>query len=99
MNTTKMSEQSTVTQPLKTFYAAETRRTDLHNANSIDRVSNATTLSQRVAICFAVGVLGALADILFTHVLSWFGPAPKGPIPFPVSFEPPGIYRPLFWGG
>ena len=61
--------------------------------------SNATTLSQRVAICFAAGVLGALTVLLFSHVLSWFGPGPKGPIHFPASFEPPGIYRPLFWGG
>ena len=61
--------------------------------------SNATTLSQRVAICFAAGVLGALAVLLFSHVLSWFGLGAKGPIHFPASFEPPGIYRPLFWGG
>src|SRR5262249_14981330 len=26
-------------------------------------------------------------------------PAPKGPVHFPAAFEPPGIYRPLFWGG
>ena len=61
--------------------------------------SHSTTLSQRVAICFAAGVIGALAVLLFSHVLSWFGPGPKGPIRFPASFEPPGIYRPLFWGG
>src|SRR5688572_24107358 len=99
MNTTKMSEQSTIAQPLKTFYAAETRTTGAQQASIIEKGSNATTLSQRVAICFAAGVLGAVADILFTHVLSWVGPGPKGPIPFPVSFEAPGIYRPLFWGG
>jgi hypothetical protein len=61
--------------------------------------SHSTTLSQRLAICFAAGVIGALAVLLFSHVLSWFGPGPKGPIPFPASFEPPGVYRPLFWGG
>jgi len=61
--------------------------------------SNATTLSQRVAICFAAGVVGALAVLLFSHVLSWFGLGVKGPIRFPASFEAPGIYRPLFWGG
>ncbi len=61
--------------------------------------SATTTLSQRLAICFAAGVLGALAILLFSHVLSWFGPAPKGPVHFPASFEAPGIYRPLFWGG
>ena len=61
--------------------------------------SSATTLSQRVAICFAAGVLGALAVLLFSHVLSWFGLGAKGPIHFPASFKAPGIYRPLFWGG
>jgi hypothetical protein len=66
---------------------------------TIKRGANATTLSQRVAICFAAGVLGALAILLFSHVLSWIGPVPKGPVKFPASFEPPGIYRPLFWGG
>ena len=58
-----------------------------------------TTLSQRLAICFAAGVIGALAVLLFSHVVSWFWPAPKSPIHFPASFEAPGIYRPLFWGG
>jgi hypothetical protein len=64
-----------------------------------EECSHSTTLSQRLAICFAAGVIGALAVLLFSHVLSWFGPGPKGPIPFPASFEPPGVYRPLFWGG
>ena len=67
--------------------------------STTEESSHSTTLSQRVAICFAAGVLGALAVLLFSHVLSWFGPGPKGPIQFPASFEPPGIYRPLFWGG
>src|SRR5688500_9172527 len=67
--------------------------------STTEESSHSTTLSQRLAICFAAGVIGALAVLLFSHVLSWFGPGPKGPIPFPASFEPPGIYRPLFWGG
>src|SRR5688572_431557 len=67
--------------------------------STTEESSHSTTLSQRLAICFAAGVVGALAVLLFSHVLSWFGPGPKGPIPFPASFEPPGIYRPLFWGG
>jgi len=67
--------------------------------STTQKYSNATTLSQRLAICFVAGVVGALAVLSFSHVLSWFGLAPKGPIHFPASFEPPGIYRPLFWGG
>jgi len=61
--------------------------------------SGSTTLSQRLAICFAAGVIGALAVLLFSHVVSWFWSAPKSPVRFPASFEAPGIYRPLFWGG
>src|SRR5215510_3264663 len=64
-----------------------------------EKDSNPSTLSQRVAICFAAGVLGALAVLLFSHVLSWFGIVVKGPIHFPVPLKAPGIYTPLFWGG
>jgi hypothetical protein len=67
--------------------------------STMEKNSHATTLSQRVAICFAAGVLGALAVLLFSHVLSWFGLGANGPIHFPASFKAPGIYRPLFWGG
>jgi hypothetical protein len=67
--------------------------------STMEKGANATTLSQRVAICFVAGVLGALAVLLFSHVLAWFGLGAKGPIHFPASFEAPGIYRPLFWGG
>jgi hypothetical protein len=63
------------------------------------RGSTATTLSQRLAICFAAGVFGALAVLLFSHVVSWFGLGAKGPIHFPVPLKAPGIYMPLFWGG
>src|SRR5215813_13695988 len=99
MNTTKMYEEGTVTRPAKVIYSAEAHTTGGQAADMMEKDSNATTLSQRVAICFAAGVLGALAVLLFSHVLSWFGPAPKGPVHFPAAFEPPGIYRPLFWGG
>ena len=98
MNTARISEESTMALPLKSVYAATAQTTGGREASMMERDSN-TTLSQRVAICFAAGVVAALALLLFTHVLSWFGPAPKGPIHFPVSFAPPGIYSPLFWGG
>jgi len=58
-----------------------------------------STLIQRVAICFAAGVLGALAVVLFSHVLFQLGLGVEGPIPFPIAFKSPGIYLPLFWGG
>jgi len=71
----------------------------VREARTTETASSATTLGQRLAICFAAGVLGALAVLLFSHVLSWFGLGAKGPIHFPASFKAPGIYRPLFWGG
>jgi len=57
------------------------------------------TVSQRAAIGFAAGVMGAVAVLLFSHVLALFGPAVEGPIHFPAPLKSPGIYRPLFWGG
>jgi hypothetical protein len=72
-------------------------------ANTLEKESNTMkgplTLGQRVAICFPAGVLGALAVILFSHVLFQLGLVVKGPIPFPISLKPPGIYQLLFWGG
>ena len=99
MNTTKMSEASAITQPVKVPYTAKAHTTGGREASMTEKNSTATTLSQRVAICFAAGVVGALAVLLFSHVLSWLGLGARRPIHFPASFEPPGIYRPLFWGG
>jgi hypothetical protein len=58
-----------------------------------------TTVTQRVAICFAAGVIGALAVVLFSHLLFASGLSGKLGIKEPVSFKSPDIYRPLFWGG
>src|ERR1041385_7160638 len=99
MNTTKMSEESTKTQPVKVLDGAKAHTTGGQEAGMIETHPTATTLSQRVAICFTAGVLGALAVLLFSHLLSWFGVGAKGPIHFPASFQAPGIYKPLFWGG
>jgi len=57
------------------------------------------TLTQRVAICFAAGVIGALAVVLFSHVLFALGISKKLGVTEPVSFKSPDIYRPLFRGG
>jgi hypothetical protein len=54
---------------------------------------------QRVAICFAAGVIGALAVVLFSHILFGLGIGQKLGAKAPVSLKPPDIYRPLFWGG
>ena len=57
------------------------------------------TVMQRVAICFAAGVLGAMAVVLFSHVLFALGISEKLGVKAPLSLKSPDIYRPLFWGG
>jgi hypothetical protein len=57
------------------------------------------TVIQRVAICFAAGVIGALAVVLFSHILFVLGISQKLGVKEPISFKSPDIYRPLFWGG
>ena len=57
------------------------------------------TVIQRVAICFAAGVVGALAVVLSSHVLFQLGLSARLGVKAPVSLKSPDIYRPLFWGG
>src|SRR5947209_8380790 len=57
------------------------------------------TVLQRVAICFTAGVIGALAVVLFSHVLFALGLGQKLGVKEPISLSSPDIYRPLFWGG
>lgn len=57
------------------------------------------TVIQRVAICFAAGVVGAAAVVVFSHVLFGLGIAAALGAKAPVSLKSPDIYKPLFWGG
>jgi len=57
------------------------------------------TLIQRVAICFAAGVIGGLAVVLFSHVLFGLGVSATLGVKTPVSLKSPDIYRPIFWAG
>ncbi len=57
------------------------------------------TLIQRVAICFAAGVIGALAVLLFGRVLFALGLSAEFGIKAPPPLSPPDVYRLLFWGG
>src|SRR6266404_1175474 len=57
------------------------------------------TMIQRMAICFAAGVAGALAVVLFSHVLFQLGLSARLGVKAPVSLKSPDFYRPLFWGG
>ncbi len=56
-------------------------------------------LVQRVAICFAAGVVGGLAVVLFSRILFGAGVSEIFGVNAPVSLKSPDIYRPLFWGG
>src|SRR5437867_827142 len=62
-------------------------------------MKSALTVSQRLAICFPAGVVGAVAVVLSSHIFSLLGLVVKGPIPFPIALKSAGIYQPLFWGG
>jgi len=55
--------------------------------------------TQRVAICFAAGVIGGLAVVLFSHLLFALGLSATLGVNEPVSLKSPDIYRPLFWAG
>jgi hypothetical protein len=56
-------------------------------------------LMQRVAICFAAGVVGGLAVVLFSHLLFAVGLSAILGVNEPVSLKSPDVYRPLFWAG
>src|SRR5712692_10386180 len=65
----------------------------------LDTMKSALTVSQRVAICFAAGVIGAVAVVLFSHVLFRLGLSATLGVTAPASLKSPDIYKPLFWGG
>jgi len=52
-----------------------------------------------MAICFASGVIGAVAVLTFSLVLYHTGISPLMGVNAPPKLAAPEIYRPLFWGG
>src|SRR5439155_26742823 len=65
----------------------------------LNTMESALTVSQRAAIGFAAGVIGAGAVVLFSHVLFRLGLSATLGVNAPVSLKSPDIYKPLFWGG
>jgi hypothetical protein len=65
----------------------------------LNAMNGALTVSQRAAICFAAGVIGALAVVLFSQALFGLGVSATLGVKAPVSMKSPDIYKPLFWGG
>ena len=62
-------------------------------------MESASTVIQRVAICFAAGVMGGLAVVLFSHLLLALGLSATLGVNASVPLKSPDIYRPLFWAG
>src|SRR5438270_3343301 len=67
--------------------------------NDLKVMERSSTVTQRVAICFAAGVIGGLAVVLFSHLLFALGLSAAFGVNAPVSLKSPDIYRPLFWAG
>jgi len=67
--------------------------------SGVNVMEGSLTIIQRVAICFAAGVVGALAVVLFSHVLFGLGLGAALGAKAAVSLKSPDIYKPLFWGG
>src|SRR5438270_84984 len=65
----------------------------------LNTMTGALTLSQRVAICFAAGVIGAAAVVVFSYVLFGLGISSALGVKAPIPLKSPDIYKPLFWGG
>src|SRR5258705_1828738 len=95
MNTTKMSQEIKIDEggPDKQGREVSTMEKDWNP------MELALTVSQRVAICFAAGVIGAAAVVLFSHILFGLGVSATLGVKAPVSLKSPDIYKPLFWGG
>jgi hypothetical protein len=93
MNATRTSEE------VKSDKDRTERQVEQSTNTKSDSNANALTASQRAAICFAAGVMGALAVVAFSHLLFQLGLSEKLGIKAPVSLKSPDIYKPLFWGG
>src|SRR6266571_21665 len=95
MNTTKTSQEIKVAEDGTDKHGREVSAMD----KDLNTMKSALTVSQRAAICFAAGVIGALAVVIFSHILFGLGLSGTLGVNTPVSLKSPDIYKPLFWGG
>ena len=65
----------------------------------LNTMKSALTVSQRAAICFAAGVIGAAAVVVCSYVLFGLGVSGALGVKAPLPLKSPDIYKPLFWGG
>ena len=95
MNTTKMSQEIKIDEGGTDKQGREVSTIE----KDLNTMKSALTVNQRVAICFAAGVIGALAVVIFSHILFAAGLSEKLGVKAAVSLKSPDIYKPLFWGG
>jgi hypothetical protein len=92
MNTTRLSQESKLENEI-------THTQDGQASMTEKDLTAPLTTGQRVAICFAAGVIGALAVVVFSQILFALGLSGALGVKAPVSLKSPDIYKPLFWGG
>ena len=95
MNTTKMFQESKVYEGGTDKQGREASTTE----KDLNTMKSGMTVSQRAAICFAAGVIGAAAVVLFSQILFGLGLSATLGVTAPVSLKSPDVYKPLFWGG
>lgn len=93
MNATKTSQEIKIDQDITERSEPRAAEKDLRTT------ADALTVSQRAAIGFPAGVVGAVAVVLFSYLLFQVGVSAKLGVTAPVSMKSPDIYKPLFWGG
>lgn len=95
MNTARISEEMKIGEPGADKQGREAAAME----KNLGGIHTVFTVSQRAAICFAAGVIGAAAVVLFSQILFGVGLSGALGVKAPVSMKSPDIYRPLFWGG
>lgn len=75
----------------------------MKDANLIEQVTvvrqTGMTMRQRVAICFAAGVIGGAAVVLCSQIMFGLGLSAAFGVQVPLPLQAPDVYRPLLWGG
>src|SRR5215831_14042743 len=90
MNATKMSQEIKVDEAGTDSQRGAARLLEKDS----NEMRSAFTSSQLVAICFAAGVIGAAAVVLFSHILFGLGLSGALGVKAPVSLKSPDIYKP-----
>src|SRR5437773_7350902 len=95
MNTTNISQEINIDED-----GTDKQRREVSTMEKdLNTMESALTVSQRTAICFAAGVIGAGAVVLFSHVLCRLELRARLGADDPISSWSLHIYKPLFRGG